>query len=374
MKKTVKTTAACVLAGALSLGVAASAANSPEEHTARLSPEYTIQIDGTSRVFYNAAGEEVHPLACDGSIYLPVRAIGELMGKNVDWNESTKTVTISGVRTTGAVNGTPDWDAKAESIIVSVRPDFNIVVEGITKTFYDANGEIVYPLLYQGSTYLPIRSVGQMMGKDVSWDGNTQTVSITGGNLVTDADSFGGNGTPNGNPNPNPTPNPNPNPNPGGTPNNNQTPNNGGIGLEKAKEIALQHAGLAANQVTFSKGKLDWEDGVQVYEIEFYTTNKEYDYEINAATGKILSYDYDAESYVPPVTNNNEITAAKAKEIALKQVSGATTANIRSCKLDWDDGRATYEVDLVYNEMEYEFEIDASNGRILSQDVESVYD
>ncbi len=353
MKKTVKTTAACVLAGILSLGMVAGAANSPEEQTARLSPEYIIQIDGIAHSFYNAAGGEVHPLAYDGSVYLPVRAIGELMGKNVDWNENTRTVTISGVRTTDKeIRTLADLDAKAELVTVSVRPDFQIVVEGDTKTFYNANGKIVYPLLYQGSTYLPIRAVGQLMGKDVSWDGKTQTVSITGGNLVTDADSFGGNGTSN----------------------HNQSSENGLIGLEKAKEIALQHVGLAANQVTFSKGKLDWEDGIQIYEIEFYTTTREYDYEVNAATGKILSYDYDAESYVPPAANNHEITADKAKEIALKQVSGAAAANIRSCKLDREDGRAIYEVELVYNEMKYEFEIDAGNGSLLSQDVESVYD
>ena len=64
--------------------------------TARLRPDYTIIIDGAERDFYNAAGQQVHPVAYDGTTYLPVRAIGELMGRNVDWNESTKTVTQIG--------------------------------------------------------------------------------------------------------------------------------------------------------------------------------------------------------------------------------------------------------------------------------------
>ena len=64
----------------------------------RLRPDYTIIIDGAERDFYNAAGQQVHPVAYDGTTYLPVRAIGELMGRNVDWNESTKTVTLSGTR------------------------------------------------------------------------------------------------------------------------------------------------------------------------------------------------------------------------------------------------------------------------------------
>ena len=40
-------------------------------------------------------------------------------------------------------------------------------------------------------------------------------------------------------------------------------------------------------------------------------------------------------------------------------------------ELDRDDGRLQYEVKIVYNNMEYDFDIDASTGSILSRDVES---
>lgn len=42
---------------------------------------------------------------------------------------------------------------------------------------------------------------------------------------------------------------------------------------------------------------------------------------------------------------------------------GATQANVRSVKLDWDDGRAEYEVKIIYGTTEYEFEINAYTGR-----------
>lgn len=72
------------------------------------------------------------------------------------------------------------------------------------------------------------------------------------------------------------------------------------VGEGKAKEIALNHAGLTEDQVTFVRSRLDWEDGRQVYDVEFYTSDyKEYDYEIDATTGEVLSYDYDAEGYAP---------------------------------------------------------------------------
>ncbi len=63
------------------------------------------------------------------------------------------------------------------------------------------------------------------------------------------------------------------------------------IGVEKAKEKALEHAGYKAKEVTFTKSKLDKEDGVSIYEIEFYAGGLEYEYEVNAATGKIVDYD-----------------------------------------------------------------------------------
>ena len=62
----------------------------------------------------------------------------------------------------------------------------------------------------------------------------------------------------------------------------------GFIGVDRAKSIALGHAGVSASSVSFSKAKLDDDDGRGVYEIEFYVGNTEYDYEIDAHSGAIL--------------------------------------------------------------------------------------
>ena len=70
-------------------------------------------------------------------------------------------------------------------------------------------------------------------------------------------------------------------------------PSSSYIGVDKAKSIALKDAGLSASSVTFTKAKLDRDDGLRVYEIEFFTSSKEYEYEINAATGKIIDKDID---------------------------------------------------------------------------------
>lgn len=63
------------------------------------------------------------------------------------------------------------------------------------------------------------------------------------------------------------------------------------VGMDQAKSIALSHAQLSLSDVTFSKAELDREDGQDVYEIEFYHGNMEYEYTINASTGAIVESD-----------------------------------------------------------------------------------
>lgn len=64
------------------------------------------------------------------------------------------------------------------------------------------------------------------------------------------------------------------------------------IGIDKAKSIALKHAGITGN-VRYVKAKLDRDDGVYYYDIEFKYGGKEYEYEIHAKTGKIVDWDVD---------------------------------------------------------------------------------
>ena len=142
---------------------------------------------------------------------------------------------------------------------------------------------------------------------------------------------------------------------------------------EQARETALSHAGLTADQVTFVRSKLDRDDGRLMYDVEFYTSDyKEYDYEIDAATGEILSYDYDAEgySYQPNATPGTAITAEQARGIALAEVPGAAESDIYEFETDRDDGRLEYEGKIIYNNTEYEFTIDGYSGAIREWDAE----
>lgn len=63
--------------------------------------------------------------------------------------------------------------------------DVKLVVDNKPVTPKDAGGNVVEPFIYNGTTYLPIRAVGEALGKNVSWDGATKTVYVGNRNDVT---------------------------------------------------------------------------------------------------------------------------------------------------------------------------------------------
>lgn len=158
---------------------------------------------------------------------------------------------------------------------------------------------------------------------------------------------------------------------------NNIVNNTGNISLDKAKEIALSHAGLSADQVTFVQANMDFDDGIQKYDIKFYCNGQEYDYEINSSNGQIIQFDYDMEyNYIPNNNTTNyqsnvnttaNISVERAKEIALSHAGLASNqVTFQRIELDFDNGIQKYEIEFYYNYREYSYEIDANTGNILS--------
>lgn len=54
-----------------------------------------------------------------------------------------------------------------------------IVLDGETITPRDGAGNLVEPFTIDGTTYLPVRAIGEALGLEVGWDGNTNTVTLT---------------------------------------------------------------------------------------------------------------------------------------------------------------------------------------------------
>lgn len=142
---------------------------------------------------------------------------------------------------------------------------------------------------------------------------------------------------------------------------------------DQAKQIAFDHAQVKEEDLTNLKVKKDFDDGVSIYEVDFQAANKQYEYDIKAADGQILSTDFEIDDdYVDPNTQT-AVSEADAKAAALARVEGASDSDIL-IQLQRDDGQLVYEGTIIYNNTEYDFEINAETGDFLSWEQDSVYD
>lgn len=228
----------------------------------------------------------------------------------------------------------------ASNRTIGVKDGVGISINGAVFIPKDAAGKQVPVFVYNGTTYAPVRAIGEAMGLDVQYDSANQMVRLTTQDRMLA-----------------------------------QSGNAGSyISDDRAKEIALKDAGVKAEDAIFLKVKLEREHGRFQYDVEFYSGSSEYEYEIDAATGKILSADRELEDFIvtpSPASNGETITAERAKEIALADAGvRANRAVFTKVKLDWDDGRPEYEVEFYAGSMEYEYEIDARTGKIISREID----
>lgn len=139
------------------------------------------------------------------------------------------------------------------------------------------------------------------------------------------------------------------------------------IGLEAAKAAALKHAGVAEADASFSEAKLEYDDGVAEYDIEFTANSKRYEYEIRAADGEVLEFSVNA---IPDPTGL--LSESEAKRIALEHAGfSEDRVTFTKFKLDYDDGISKYEIEFTVNGTEYEIDINAKTGDILKTEVDN---
>ena len=238
---------------------------------------------------------------------------------------------------------------------IQVEDGIGITLNGARFTPRDADGKQVSAFLYNGTTYVPVRAISEAMGMDVSFNSATRTVVLTTADRTASqqgASSASGNY----------------------------------ITVERAKQIALNNAGVKEANAVFLRANLDWDDGRMQYEVEFYSGNTEYDYDIDAVTGAILSSDRELENFqiwnngtsrpsgntsgnTGSASSGNYITAERAQQIALAETPSGST--VVKCQFDWDDGRAQYEIEIRNGWTEYEFEIDAVTGTMFSREIDN---
>lgn len=233
---------------------------------------------------------------------------------------------------------------------ISVNDAIRVTVNGAEFQPKDGKGNAVPLFTYNGTTYAPVRAICEAAGLMVDYDAqNSIAVLSTPEQLAAsrpDSAKY--------------------------------------IGVDRAKELAMQDAGVTAADAVFLKARLDIDDGKAEYDVEFYVGATEYDYDLNALTGAVVSKDLDADDFdlrrmwdddpedgdrrAGQPTADSVITSEKAQELALSKAPAGTT--VKKCELDRDDGRLVYEVELQNGATEYECDVNALTGVILHWSVD----
>ena len=141
------------------------------------------------------------------------------------------------------------------------------------------------------------------------------------------------------------------------------------ISIDNVKDIVFKHAKVENKNVTNLEIEYDYENGNMIYDVEFDCNNIEYDYEVDAISGKIL------ESEIENNNNNNNsnnkyLSKNKIEEIAIKKANVSKYYDY-DIEFEFKGGTPIYEVEFETDGAEYEIEIDAKNGNIIKYEVKN---
>ena len=157
------------------------------------------------------------------------------------------------------------------------------------------------------------------------------------------------------------------------------------IGMDAARTAVEEYAGTTAVDSVTAEVDPELDEFPAHYEVELYTQWGEFEYLVDAYTGKVLSGQKDL---LAAVSASNETTKpsgqkpapsgtvqdigyAKAKSIALNHAGlRENQAYDMDIELDDEDGTLVYEIEFKSGNMEYDYEIDARTGAVLKHEVE----
>ena len=153
------------------------------------------------------------------------------------------------------------------------------------------------------------------------------------------------------------------------------------IGKDAAAYAAEQYAGTSALDSVTAEVDSELDESPAHYEVELHTAWGEFEYLVDAYTGKVLSGQKDllAAASTPnetakpsaPSEAAQDIGYAKAKSIALNHAGiSENQAYDMEIELDDEDGTLVYEVEFQSGNVEYSYEINAATGAILKHEAE----
>ena len=147
------------------------------------------------------------------------------------------------------------------------------------------------------------------------------------------------------------------------------------ISKERSLEIAVDHAGITADQITHvDDHELDTDDGRQIWEIEFHADGYEHEFDVDARTGEVIDHERDREdddTQKPTQQGSNDrLSGEQALQIAVEHAGVGAPSHVDDLELDSDDGRQIWEIEFHAGGLEYEYDVDAHTGDILDVEID----
>ena len=134
--------------------------------------------------------------------------------------------------------------------------------------------------------------------------------------------------------------------------------------MDYAVEVALADAGLTEDEVTVGDVERGREQGASVYEVEFWTDSRDYEYDIAVADGEIVSAGWEL---TDPYPEGSQIAQAKAKKIALEYAGVSENgAEFTKSSNGTDKGIPVYELKFTDGTAEFKCDIAKEGGEILN--------
>ena len=141
------------------------------------------------------------------------------------------------------------------------------------------------------------------------------------------------------------------------------------INADKAKEIALQDAGVKVAEAQFEKAALEKEDGRSVYEVKFHTDEHAYEYTIAAKDGHILDWDVEAKKQAS-LTAVSTLSLEEAKKQMLKNAGlKEGDGTFVKASLKKEDAQEIYELKFKTAQKTYAYKLLANYFSILEKDM-----
>lgn len=128
--------------------------------------EVNVYYDGVLTTLSDASGFIVRPFIKDGTTYVPLRGVSELLGCDVEWNGNDKIIKIF------------HTGASRDGYYSNWSNDIKVYLDGESVEFKTANGSVVKPFIQDGTTYVPLRGFSETMGCQVDWNSSEFAVKI----------------------------------------------------------------------------------------------------------------------------------------------------------------------------------------------------